>query len=153
MPAQLRKFCDGAAELPVSAGTVRAALADLEREHPSLYVNLCDETGALRRHLNVFVNSSHVRDRAGLEDGEPGEAPFRAVLAQEPDAVAGLHALALEHAREGMERPRGLGEAQRLPSRGSPAQQERGIAVALVGEIQQLGKEADHRGRRRSARG
>ena len=67
VPSELRKYCAGAADLPVSAATVRAALGELERNHPSLYPNLCDETGSLRRHLNVFVNSSHVRDRNGLD--------------------------------------------------------------------------------------
>jgi molybdopterin converting factor small subunit len=67
VPAPLRSYCGGAAGLMVSATNVRAALAQLEREHPSLYRNLCDETGAVRRHLNVFVNASHVRDCAGLD--------------------------------------------------------------------------------------
>jgi molybdopterin converting factor small subunit len=74
VPSALRRYCAGAADLPVSAATVRDALAELERSHPSLYPNICDETGALRRHLNVFVNSSHVRDRDGLDSAlAPGD--------------------------------------------------------------------------------
>ena len=49
------------------AANVRAALEELERQHPSLYRNLCDETGAVRRHLNVFVNTANVRDCSGLD--------------------------------------------------------------------------------------
>jgi len=67
LPPALRKYCNGTADLSVSAASVRAAFHELEREHPSLYRNICDETGAVRRHLNVFVNSSHVRDREGLD--------------------------------------------------------------------------------------
>lgn len=63
----LRTYCDGAAEIAISAPTVRAALEDLERNHPALYSNICDETGTMRRHLNVFVNADNVRDRDGLE--------------------------------------------------------------------------------------
>ena len=40
---------------------------DLEQRYPSLYRNICDETGAVRRHMNLFVNTSHVRDREGLD--------------------------------------------------------------------------------------
>jgi molybdopterin synthase sulfur carrier subunit len=63
----LRPYCGGASRLEVVAGSVRAVLQQLERNHNPLYCNLCDETGALRRHLNVFVNSAHIRDLAGVE--------------------------------------------------------------------------------------
>ena len=64
---QLREYCRGVTELPVSAHTVRAALDQLERDEPLLYRNLCDETGKVRRHLNVFVNTENVRDLAGVD--------------------------------------------------------------------------------------
>jgi len=67
LPTALRKYCGGSADLPISASTIQAALRELQSTQPSLYVNLCDETGAVRRHLNVFVNSDHMRDRDGLD--------------------------------------------------------------------------------------
>ncbi len=67
VPGPLRRYCGGAAELPIAAHTVRAALEELERRELALYRNVCDETGALRRHLNVFVNAAHVRDLDGLD--------------------------------------------------------------------------------------
>jgi molybdopterin converting factor small subunit len=60
-------YCDGASELAIPASTVRAALAELARTSPALYRNICDETGAVRRHLNIFVNMDHMRDREGLD--------------------------------------------------------------------------------------
>jgi molybdopterin converting factor small subunit len=51
----------------LSASTVRAALAEIERRHPSLYRSVCDETGRVRRHVNVFVNTVHMGDREGLD--------------------------------------------------------------------------------------
>jgi sulfur-carrier protein len=74
VPTPLRHYCGGADGLSLSATDVRAALGELERQHPSLYRNLCDETGAVRRHLNVFVNTSNVRDCAGLDTAlTPGD--------------------------------------------------------------------------------
>jgi len=67
VPGPLRRYCAGASKLSTSAPTVRAVLEDLARREPALYTNVCDETGALRRHLNVFVNSDNVRDLDGLE--------------------------------------------------------------------------------------
>ena len=60
--------------LPVSAPSVRAALEQLERSHPALYGGICDETGSVRRHVNLFVNKHHVRDREGLDTAlAPGD--------------------------------------------------------------------------------
>jgi len=67
IPSPLHEYTDGAAELQVSARSVRAALEELERNHPALYRNICDETGKVRPHINLFVNKSHVRDRQGLD--------------------------------------------------------------------------------------
>jgi molybdopterin converting factor small subunit len=67
VPGPLRAYCAGAAELAISAHTVRAALEDLERSQAALYRNVCDETGTLRRHLNVFVNTDNVRDLDGVD--------------------------------------------------------------------------------------
>lgn len=67
VPGPLRSYCAGVAELSLPAATVRAALEVLERTQPALYRNICDETGAVRRHLNVFVNADHVRDLEGLD--------------------------------------------------------------------------------------
>ena len=67
VPGPLRMYCAGAAELSISAHTVRAALEDLERSQSALYRNVCDETGTVRRHLTVFVNSDNVRDLDGID--------------------------------------------------------------------------------------
>ena len=58
----------------MSASNVRAALEEIARRHPPLYRSICDETGAVRRHINLFVNASHVRDRDGLDTAfAPGD--------------------------------------------------------------------------------
>jgi len=67
VPGVLRDSCGGAAELILQARDVRAALEEIERRHPRLYRNVCDETGAVRRHVNLFVNTSNVRDRQALD--------------------------------------------------------------------------------------
>jgi len=67
VPSVLRDYCGCAADLPIAAADVKGALVEIERRHPALYRSVCDETGAVRRHINVFVNTSHVRDRDGLD--------------------------------------------------------------------------------------
>ena len=67
VPSVLRSSCKGASALSLSAPSVRAALEQIERSHPALYRCVCDEAGAVRRHVNLFVNTAHVRDRDGLD--------------------------------------------------------------------------------------
>ena len=67
IPMSLRTCCAGASELVLSATSLRAALEELERQHPTLHRSICDETGAVRRHVSLFVNSFHMRDRDGLD--------------------------------------------------------------------------------------
>jgi ferredoxin-nitrite reductase len=80
----LREYCGGVEQLPISAPTVRAALADLERNQVALYRNVCDETGTVRRHLNVFGNADNVRDLNGID------TPLKAGdVLSDPPAVSG----------------------------------------------------------------
>ena len=67
VPGPLRSYCGGVDQLSISANTVRAALEELSRSQAALYGNICDETGAVRRHLNVFVNADNVRDLDGID--------------------------------------------------------------------------------------
>jgi molybdopterin synthase sulfur carrier subunit len=67
VPHPLRRYCGGAKELSVSAGSLGGVLTEFERLYPDLYSGVCDETGAVRRHVNLFVNTSHFRDLDGLE--------------------------------------------------------------------------------------
>ena len=74
VPGPLRAYCEGASSISVSAHTVRAVLEELEQHHEPLYRNVCDETGTLRRHLNVYVNADHVRELDGLNtELKPGD--------------------------------------------------------------------------------
>jgi molybdopterin synthase sulfur carrier subunit len=67
IPSPLRDTCGGASRLTLSSPSVRAALRQLEQTHPALYTSVCDETGAVRRHVNLFVNNAHIRERDGLD--------------------------------------------------------------------------------------
>lgn len=69
LPGSLAELAGGARTLrfdPTPA-TVAELLDQLGRDHPLLARRLRDETGALRRHVNVYVDGTDVRDAHGLE--------------------------------------------------------------------------------------
>ena len=67
IPTVLREYCQGVSQFPLTAPDVRTLLQEIERTQPRLHRSICDETGTLRRHLNIFVNSASIRDGEGLD--------------------------------------------------------------------------------------
>ena len=68
--AVLPELEDGSAE----GRDVRSVLEDLERRFPGLRSYVVDEHGALRPHVNIFVDSEPVQDRRQLLDPVPADA-------------------------------------------------------------------------------
>ena len=53
---QLKKLAGERGDHELGGATVIELLRELEREHPGLDGWIVDERGAIRRHINVFVN-------------------------------------------------------------------------------------------------
>ena len=66
IPTQLRTLSAGASEVGVAPGTVGDVLAALDSAHPGFKDRLFDESGSLRRFVNVFVADEDVRFLQGL---------------------------------------------------------------------------------------
>jgi molybdopterin synthase sulfur carrier subunit len=64
----LLKFFPALIEGEVPGATVREVIDELERRHPGFASYILDETGRLRRHVNVFVGEEPLRDRERLAD-------------------------------------------------------------------------------------
>ena len=66
IPTQLRTFTAGSGEVEVEATSVGDALKALDAAHPGLADRLFDESGQLRRFVNVFLADEDVRFLEGL---------------------------------------------------------------------------------------
>jgi len=67
IPAALRDYTSGAAEMAVAGESVGVALDRLLNAYPQLRRHLYTERGELRSYVNVFVNENDVRTLAGLQ--------------------------------------------------------------------------------------
>lgn len=67
IPTPLRAATDGAAELQLEAPNVEAVISELETRYPAIRGRLRDESGALRRFVNLYVNGEDVRFKKGLD--------------------------------------------------------------------------------------
>jgi sulfur-carrier protein len=61
IPTPLRKFTQGKEEVEVTATNVRDLLVNLETAYPGIKERICDEQGAVRRFVNVFVADEDIR--------------------------------------------------------------------------------------------
>ena len=67
VPTQLRELAGGAGEVTVEGSTVRETLKALDSAHAGFAERLFDESGQLRRFVNVFVADEDVRFLQGLD--------------------------------------------------------------------------------------
>ena len=66
VPSQLRTLTGGASELSLEGTTVGEVLKALDAAHPGMSDRLFDDSGAVRRFVNVFVDDEDVRFLEGL---------------------------------------------------------------------------------------
>ena len=67
IPTPLRRFTGGEAKVAVTGSSVSEVLEALDAAHPGIGERLRDDSGQLRRFVNVFVNGQNVRDRQGVD--------------------------------------------------------------------------------------
>ena len=84
LPGALRELARGERALVVEVdepATVGTLLDALVRQLPAVERRIRDETGTLRRHVNVFVGDANVRDGAGLAEPLSDGAEVRVIPA------------------------------------------------------------------------
>jgi len=64
--APLSELAGGMRELELEGATVGEVLQALEREHPDVKGWILDERGAIREHINVFVNKEYGRENTAV---------------------------------------------------------------------------------------
>jgi sulfur-carrier protein len=64
--APLSELAGGRRELELDGATVAEVLKALEREHPDVRGWILDEHGAIREHINVFVNKEYGQESTAV---------------------------------------------------------------------------------------
>jgi molybdopterin synthase sulfur carrier subunit len=74
IPTPLRPLTKGQGEVEAQASDIANMIETLNQNHPGLKDRLCDETGELRRFVNIYVNEEDIRFLKGketsLKDGD-----------------------------------------------------------------------------------
>jgi sulfur-carrier protein len=67
VPTPLRKYTQGADEVNAQGSNVKSLVDDLENKYPGIKERICDETGKVRRFVNVYVNGDDIRFLQNLD--------------------------------------------------------------------------------------
>ncbi len=74
IPTPLRKLTNNEELVEVDASTIGDAIAELQKRFPGIQERLVDESGAIRRFVNVYVNEEDIRflqnQKTQLKDGD-----------------------------------------------------------------------------------
>jgi MoaD family protein len=72
LPTILRKHAGGQPQVQTDGGTLGEVLDTLEERYPGLTLGIRGEDGALRRHVNVYLNGEDVRYLGSLDASVKG---------------------------------------------------------------------------------
>jgi molybdopterin converting factor small subunit len=64
----LKPFFPSLTDLELEGNTIRELLNQVEGRFPGISNYLIDETGNLRKHVNIFVQGDLIKDRVALSD-------------------------------------------------------------------------------------
>ena len=74
IPTPLRPLTKGQGEVEAKAANISEMIETLNSAHPGLKDRLCDDTGELRRFVNIYINEEDIRFLKGkdtsLKDGD-----------------------------------------------------------------------------------
>ncbi len=67
IPTPLRKLTDDRETVAAGPGTIASLIDDLERQYPGLGSRIMDESGNLRRFVNLYLNEEDIRFLQGKD--------------------------------------------------------------------------------------
>lgn len=74
IPTPLQRLTKDQAEVTVEGSDIQTIIRNLEVQFPGIKARLCDENGALRRFVNIYVNEEDIRFLKGeatpLKEGD-----------------------------------------------------------------------------------
>ncbi len=87
IPTPLQKFTKNQSEVRVEGETVSEVIGQLDAQFPGVRERLCDDNGAVRKFINLYLNDEDIRfmdgEETGVKDGDE--------LAIIPAIAGGVH--------------------------------------------------------------
>ena len=74
IPTPLQKFTQNQSEVRVSGATIDGVVGELDAQFPGIRERLCDDNGAIRKFINLYLNDEDIRfmdgEKTAVQDGD-----------------------------------------------------------------------------------
>jgi len=67
IPSPLRRYTGGQSKVSVAGETVIEVIDNLDTAYPGLKSRICDESGQIKRYVNIFINEDEIRTLQGAD--------------------------------------------------------------------------------------
>lgn len=81
VPTQLRTLTGGQSEVKADGSTIGEVIRTVDQQYPGFAGRVLDESGSIRRFVNVYLNSEDVRFLDGIESEVPQSASISIIPA------------------------------------------------------------------------
>ena len=74
IPTPLQSLTQNQAEVEVNSSNIEELIAELENKFPGIKDRICDESGKVRRFINIYVNEEDIRfmeqEKTSIKDND-----------------------------------------------------------------------------------
>ncbi len=67
IPTPLRKLTENRSEIEIDGETVESLIGNMEASYPGIKDRICDESGKVRRFINIYINEEDIRFLDGTD--------------------------------------------------------------------------------------
>ena len=65
IPSPLRRYTNNQSKVQSNGADIAELIDSLENQYPGVKSRLCDESGQIKRYVNIFVNGEEIRTLQG----------------------------------------------------------------------------------------
>ena len=67
IPSPLRRYTNNQSKVESNGANIIQLIENLETQYPGVKSRLCDDSGQIKRYVNIFVNGEEIRTLQGDE--------------------------------------------------------------------------------------
>ncbi len=67
IPTPLRKLTENQSEIEIDGKSIESIISNMDARYPGIRDRLCDESGTVKRFINIYINEEDIRFLEGID--------------------------------------------------------------------------------------